>query len=78
MSIAAGRSWLASVRGALSFVAGPGIRLFAAKGKVEMQAQGEAMWDTAAQGGHDKQQQAATVIQLLLLFTRFRVTDRDV
>ncbi|MEP9325649.1 type VI secretion system Vgr family protein, partial [Paraburkholderia phymatum] len=43
VSIASGRSWLASVRGVLSFVAGLGIRLFAAKGKVEIQAQGDAM-----------------------------------
>ena len=43
VSIASGRSWLASVRGVISFVAGLGIRLFAAKGKVEIQAQGDAM-----------------------------------
>ncbi|MEP9323050.1 DUF2345 domain-containing protein, partial [Paraburkholderia phymatum] len=43
VSIASGRSWLASVRGALSFVTGLGIRLFAAKGKVEIQAQSDAM-----------------------------------
>ncbi|WP_322057446.1 type VI secretion system Vgr family protein [Paraburkholderia sp. J63] len=43
VSIASGRGWLASVRGMLSFVAGLGIRLFAAKGRVEIQAQGDAM-----------------------------------
>jgi type VI secretion system secreted protein VgrG len=43
VSIVSGRSWLASVRGAISFVAGLGIRLFAAKGKVEIQAQSDEM-----------------------------------
>ena len=43
VSIVSGRSWLASVRGAISFVAALGIRLFAAKGKVEIQAQNDAM-----------------------------------
>jgi type VI secretion system secreted protein VgrG len=43
VSIASGRSLLSSVRGVISFVAGRGIRLFAAKGKVEIQAQGDAM-----------------------------------
>ena len=43
VSIAAVRSWLASARGAISFMAGVGIRMFSAKGKVEIQAQGDAM-----------------------------------
>ncbi|SIT46303.1 Rhs element Vgr protein [Paraburkholderia piptadeniae] len=44
VSISSGRSFLASVRGAISFVAAQlGIRLFAAKGKVEIQAQSDEM-----------------------------------
>ena len=44
VSVASGRSLLASVRGAISFVAAQlGIRLFAAKGKVEIQAQSDEM-----------------------------------
>jgi len=44
VSIVSGRSLFASVRGAISFVAAQfGIRLFAAKGKVEIQAQNDQM-----------------------------------
>ncbi|EDZ98584.1 type VI secretion system Vgr family protein [Burkholderia sp. H160] len=44
VSIASGRSLLASVRGMVSFFAAQlGIRLFAAKGKVEIQAQSDQM-----------------------------------
>lgn len=42
VSIASGRSLLASVRGAISFIAAQlGMKLFAAKGKVEIQAQSD-------------------------------------
>jgi len=43
VSVVSGRSFLAAIRGAISFVTGLGIRLFAAKGKVEIQAQGDEM-----------------------------------
>lgn len=43
VSVVSGRAFLAAIRGAISFVTGLGIRLFAAKGKVEIQAQSDEM-----------------------------------
>ncbi|MEM5367066.1 DUF2345 domain-containing protein [Paraburkholderia azotifigens] len=50
VSVSTGRSFLASVRGAISMFAYLGMKLFAAKGKVEIQAQSDEMALAALKG----------------------------